>query len=375
MPPNTEDYSARIEGGLNKASGGDQGHSVRGAVNLPIIRDKVALRGSGFTRHDPGYLDNINATAAGEDINKTSVKGGRAALLIKPTDAFTIDLSAMRQRAHFFGTPRIRVCPSCGTGPFTGTPDFTPYYGDMTLNVAPTKRDVSFTLYQGRANLDLGFADLTSITAWDRVKSASDLDQTNTFRFLLPAFSAPAGSSVSLINADQTEKFSQEIRLASKSDGPLEWLVGGFYTHEKIVVDQVLVVHAAGGADTTAYTSAAPAKFEEKAAFADVTYHFTSKFDVQVGGVIRPMNRTAARRRRSPRRPSASSAPAPQSRPPSRRTTPSPGCSPPATRSRRTPWPICGSPPATVPAVRTPRAWRASRCRSSPTAWSATRRA
>jgi iron complex outermembrane receptor protein len=27
----------------------------------------------------------------------------------------------------------------------------------------------------------------------------------------------------------------------------------------------------------------APAKFEEKAAFADATYHFTPKFDLQVG--------------------------------------------------------------------------------------------
>jgi outer membrane receptor protein involved in Fe transport len=36
-------------------------------------------------------------------------------------------------------------------------------------------------------------------------------------------------------------------------------------------------------AGTIAYTSVAPAKFEEKAAFADVTYHFTPQFDLQVG--------------------------------------------------------------------------------------------
>ena len=280
--PDASQFSGRVEAGANNIAGGGQGYSLRGAVNVPIVEDKVALRVSAFTRRDPAYLDNINATAQGVDVNKNRVKGGRAALLIKPTEAFSLDLSAIRQRAHFFGSPQVRVCPSCGTGAFAGTPTFEPYFGDLTLNLAPTKRDVSFTLYQGRANLDLGFADLTSISAFDRVKSASDLDQTNTFRFLLSAFSA-AGGSVSLINADETEKFSQEIRLASKSDGPLEWLVGGFYTHEKIAVDQVLVVHSVGGTSTTAYTSAAPAKFEEKSVFADATYHFTPKFDVQVG--------------------------------------------------------------------------------------------
>jgi outer membrane receptor protein involved in Fe transport len=282
ISPDTEQFSGRVEAGGNTIAKGDEGWSLRGAVNLPIVRDKLALRVSGFTRHDPAYLDNINTTAAGDDINKNRVQGGRAALLFKPTDTFSLDLSAVRQRSKFFGSPQIRVCPSCGTGAFTGTPSFAPYYGDLTLNLAPTKRDVSFTLYQGRANLDLGFADLTSISAWDRVKSASDLDQTNTFRFLLSAFSA-AGGSVSLINADQTEKFSQEIRLASKSEGPLEWLVGGFYTHEKIAVNQVLIVHPTTGSGATAYTSVAPAKFEEKSLFADATYHFTPAFDVQVG--------------------------------------------------------------------------------------------
>jgi iron complex outermembrane receptor protein len=280
VSPDATRFSGRVEAGANNIAGGGQGYSLRGAVNVPIIEDKLALRASAFTRRDPAYLDNINAKAGADDINKNTVKGGRAALLFKPTDSFSIDLSAMRQRAHFYGTPQVRICPSCGTGAFQGSPTFQPFYGDLTLNIAPTKRDVDFTLYQGRATLDLGFADLTSISAFDRVKSKSDLDQTNTFGFLLGAFSA-AGGSVSLINADQTEKFSQEIRLASKSDGPLEWLVGGFYTHEKIAVDQVLVVHGQG--DTTAYTSVAPAKFEEKAAFADVTYHVSPKFDLQVG--------------------------------------------------------------------------------------------
>jgi iron complex outermembrane recepter protein len=280
ISPNAERFSGRVEVGGNTVAEGGEGYSVRGSVNVPIIRDKVALRVSGFTRRDPAYLDNINATAERGDVNKNKVKGGRAALLIKPTDALSIDLSAMRQKSNFYGSPQVRICQSCGAGAFTGAPNFTPFFGDLKLNIAPTEREVDFKLYQGRVNLDLGFADLTSVSAWNEVKSASDLDQTNTFRFLLGAFSTPTGS-VSLINADKTEKFTQEVRLASKSDGPLEWLVGGFYTHEKIAVDQILTVRPAG---TIAYTSVAPAKFEEKAVFADVTYHFTPEFDVQVGG-------------------------------------------------------------------------------------------
>jgi len=281
--PNTEAFGGRMEVGANNIAGGGQGYSLRGAVNVPVVKDKLAFRVSAFERRDPAYLDNINATAQGVDVNKNRVKGGRAVVLFKPTETFSIDASAVRQRAKFFGSPSIRVCPSCGTGAFTRLVDFTPYFGDLTLNIAPTKRDVSLDLYQARANVDLGFADLTAISAWNKVRSKSDLDQTNAFRFLLSPFSA-TGGSVSLINADRTKKFSQEVRLASTSDGPLEWLVGGYYTDEKISVDQTLIVRSAGGgAGTTAYNSVGPATLKEKAVFADATYHFTPKFDLQVG--------------------------------------------------------------------------------------------
>jgi len=274
VSPDTQQFSGRIEAGGNTISKGDQGWSLRGAVNVPIVQDKLAVRVSAFTRHDPAYLDNINPRAAGGDINKNRVEGGRAALLFKPTDNLTVDLSALRQKSRFIGSPQIRV---------NSATDFTPVYGEFTLNLAPTRRDVDFTLYQGRVNYDLGFANLTAISAWNDIKSASDLDQTNTFGFLLPAFSAPTGSAATLINADRTQKFSQEVRLASQDGGAFEWLVGGFYTHEKISVDQTILIVPPSGGGTTAYASVGPAKLEEKAVFADATYHFTDKFDVQAG--------------------------------------------------------------------------------------------
>lgn len=274
VSPDAQKFSGRIEAGGNTISKGGEGWSLRGAVNVPIVQDKLALRVSAFTRHDPAYLDNINASAAGEDINKNRVEGGRAALLFKPTDDLTIDLSALRQKSRFIGSPQIRV---------TSATDFTPVYGEFTLNLAPTRRDVDFTLYQGRVNYDLGFAGLTAISAWNDIKSASDLDQTSTFGFLLPAFAAPTGSAATLINADRAKKFSQEVRLASQDGGAFEWLVGGFYTHEKISVDQTIKIVPPSGGGTTAYASVGPAKLEEKAVFADATYHFTDKFDVQAG--------------------------------------------------------------------------------------------
>jgi iron complex outermembrane receptor protein len=117
---------------------------------------------------------------------RTASKGGRAALLFKPTDIFTVDLSAMRQR---LASSAARRSASVRHAPARDRLHARLWRVDAEPR--PDPRDVDFTLYQGRVNYDLGFADLTSISAWNDIKSKSDLDQTNTFGFLLPAFSAP----------------------------------------------------------------------------------------------------------------------------------------------------------------------------------------
>lgn len=285
--PNPNQFFGRVEAGANSVDGGANGYSVRGSVNIPVVDDRVAVRVSGFQRHDPAYIDNINPLVNATNINDNRASGGRVAVFLKPLDVLTIDLSAMEQHTHFNGSPSLRVCTSCGTGAYRTEPDFNFVYGDYVSNLGPSQRDANFTLYQARATLDLQKADLTSISAWGRYTSTSDQDQTISFSFLLPFYglTKSGGSTTPLINADRTKKFTQELRLSSKPDQKLEWLVGGFYTKEDILVRQVISIQNASGASVAnALSQISPSTFEEKAFFADLTYHFTDKLDVQVGG-------------------------------------------------------------------------------------------
>ncbi len=285
VSPNPYHYSGRVEVGANSVQGGDSGYSVRGSVNVPIISDRVAVRLSGFDRQDPAYIDNINPLAKGSNINDNTTNGGRVALFVKPFDALTLNVSAMRQHTRYNGSPSLRVCTNCGAGPFRTDPNFNFVFGDFVSNLGPTTREANFTLYEARAILDLQKADLTSISAWGRYDSTSKVDQTIAFGFLLPFYGVGAGSTTPLINADNTKKFTQEVRLSSKPNQPFEWLVGAFYTHEDILVRQVISVQSPTGAHVAdPLSQLLPSTFEEKAVFADLTYHFTDKFDVQVGG-------------------------------------------------------------------------------------------
>ena len=86
---------------------------------------------------------------------------------------------------------------------------------------------------------DLGFANLTSITAYRNNDTFFDSDSDFTTLEIL--------ETVSTENKIGT--FTQELRLTSNSDGPLSWMVGGFLFDESVEANDTLKF----GADTRSY--------------------------------------------------------------------------------------------------------------------------
>ena len=86
---------------------------------------------------------------------------------------------------------------------------------------------------------DLGFANLTSITAYRNNDTFFDSDSDFTTLEIL--------ETVSTENKIKT--FMQELRLTSNSDGPLSWMIGGFLFDENVEANDILKF----GADTRSY--------------------------------------------------------------------------------------------------------------------------
>src|SRR6185503_11495990 len=59
-------------------------------VNIPLVTDTLGLRVVGFHRDEDGYIDNIGTGV--KNSNSLQDSGGRAVLLWKPTDRFSIKL-------------------------------------------------------------------------------------------------------------------------------------------------------------------------------------------------------------------------------------------------------------------------------------------
>src|SRR6202050_1171737 len=84
----------------------------------------------------------------------------------------------------------------------------------------------------GELNWDLGPAKLTSITAWrdNTLVAGNDVDYSG-----IDIVQEPANEG----NLTDFKQFSEEIRLAGK-DGPLDWLVGGFFSSESLITNTAI---------------------------------------------------------------------------------------------------------------------------------------
>lgn len=290
--PDTSGFSGRLEAGGTTVADGGQGYALRGSLNIPIA-DWLAVSGSGFKREDAPYLD--NAYTGRNDVNKRDVWGFRGAVLARPTDNLTITASALKQKQNALnsdlqitsgGVPICIACTTGGTAATRGTAvtTFEPVYGNLTINSLDSTNASNFELYTGRAELKLGSATVTAISAWGVADNAILGDVSAVFSFLPGFYAAPAGSTVQISNADRTAKFSQELR-AGGTLGKFDWLVGGFYTVEHSATNQTLLLrNPSGTLVATPYVGTGPSRYREIAGFADLTWHATDKLEIQIGG-------------------------------------------------------------------------------------------
>jgi len=102
--PSVDGPSGRAQVLVNGVQHGELGYSARGSANVPIS-DVLAVRASGFTRRDPGYIANVSTGQ--HDVNRADVYGGRLSVLWKPSAAVSLKVAALLQNTEGDGNPAV----------------------------------------------------------------------------------------------------------------------------------------------------------------------------------------------------------------------------------------------------------------------------
>lgn len=176
-------------------------------------------------------------------------------------------------------------------------------YGEYTsgsVQLEPAESNVD--LFAAEVNVDMGFATLTSSTSYYEVDGFAVSENTGFYSQKNWLGGLYYNSPRPLARADRSydnSAFVQEIRMVSNSEGPLNWIVGGYYQDEDRNVGQTSTLagyrnwtlEAQGwmsegfGHDENdndfIYRDAA--KVKETAIFGEVTYDVTEQIHITGG--------------------------------------------------------------------------------------------
>jgi iron complex outermembrane receptor protein len=232
------DFGGKIEGSY----GNYNTRQLKGTITGPLS-ETLAVRLSGSVNKRDGYFTN---TTTGTDVNDRDRWSIRGDLLWEPTDKTSFRVIADYNKINetccgvtsIYNGPATLVIGSVLKKPIADTTKI--FDRDVIFNTDPSNT-LSGKGLSGQWDHDLGFAKLTAITAYRNQKSASfqDIDFT--------------GGDVSNNSTSNTIKtFTQEVRLASSGDGPVNWLIGGFYQNEKLDSGRTITY----GSDVRAFAEA-----------------------------------------------------------------------------------------------------------------------
>jgi iron complex outermembrane receptor protein len=286
--PDSNEFSGRVEAGLNHAKGGTTGSYIRGSINVPLISDRLGLRLSGYHREEPEYADRydrVTGAPVERNVNEEEIEGFRAAMRLQATDNFVIDVAHLEQDIETSNSPRTQLVLG----------SYRPMYDYFSNNATESQAEHHLELTTLNFEWTLGNHVIKSVSGWGKTEYDNDSDNTATFSFVFngipflgiaPVYpDAPAGSQVRLVDARSTKKFSQELRIFSEyADSRVQWMLGAFYTDEESLMDQdMFAVEPNGARIGPVVAFPLPSTFEEKAVFGNVSYQVTDRFDIELG--------------------------------------------------------------------------------------------
>jgi outer membrane receptor protein involved in Fe transport len=226
-------------GGQVEASYGNYNAVVlKGELTGPVSENIAFAIDGSYNRRD-GYAQIVNLDTDVSDRNRWSARGQ---LLIEPSADIKIrligDYNKIDEVCCLVST-LVAGPTAAAIGAVGGQLDTNFFSYNTFLSQRPVN---TVDNYGGSAQIDWSTGPLTftSITAYRELKNFLDQDVDFT-----------SANIVSETRDQEVKTFTQELRLASDFDGPINFLLGGYYFDESITQDSFLTT----GDDTRAFFS------------------------------------------------------------------------------------------------------------------------
>lgn len=279
VKPDLSGFSGSVGGDVSNTNRGGTSYAEHASVNLPLVKDKAALRVSVLDQHTTGVYRAVGETPAG-GADRTHTRGARVQLEVDPTDKLTLNVTAMAQKIMADGL-------SMGDFNLQGQPiSGGPYHRALNHREPFTQ---TLQLYSFHAGYDFDAATVDWITAYQDFTNHSVQDYPDSFLGLLneigPLFGVFQPLSSLYVDSQYTvHKTSQEIRVTSRKNQTVDWLFGVWLNREDVWEQYALQGdNLPPPGITPLIMQAVDSRFEEYAGYGDLTWHIRPILDLTVG--------------------------------------------------------------------------------------------
>jgi outer membrane receptor protein involved in Fe transport len=323
--PDPNSFSGRLDGEVNKITGGDWGGALEGMVNVPLS-DRIAARFVGFYQRDGGFIDNVRGSRTycgdvvlgpdGDDdgtdpdvvgcvrngisvtnegleeknFNDYRVYGGRAALRVELDENWTVTPTIMHQN-----------------GKVDGYYGVDPELGGLRVDrfrdeVSKDKWTQAALLVEGK----LFDFDVTYSGAYLKRPTFSDTDYTDYADAYDAAYESAgglanyfyyqdaAGNTIDprqyILATNDFRKTSHELRFASPQDKSFRVIAGLFYSKQTndifqdYKIDNLAPNLSVNGRPGTLWLTKQERKDKDYAVFGEASLDVTPQITLTAGG-------------------------------------------------------------------------------------------
>ncbi|MEP6884559.1 MAG: TonB-dependent receptor [Gammaproteobacteria bacterium] len=291
-------------------------YNAKGAINIPIITDHLALRVVASQEHQDGWMRNgasnsiggTTYTGTGERVGGSDVFTGRAKLLWEPIDnlrvLFTYEMLTDRS-----GTPGAVNSTPTNLRPGTNVPYFVfpqlglpGYTGNNPLGNAGVDNRQGYLIDEQNGHrvdaqgehLNIDYTIDAGTFTWVQGYRSQDSS--------LPSDYTGVVGPVSVFDANRSDRrktWQEELRFASKQIGDFNFVAGAFYQHDdtKFCVAQILGIYdlfgvptppglQPGGYNNNPQVLCNAQTEQSKALYGETNYKFTDATTLTVGARI-----------------------------------------------------------------------------------------
>ncbi len=264
--PELDRFAMKADVAAQFTEGGAPGQSVQGALNVPLVENKLGLRVAGTFDHQGGWID--QPAAGRKDYNEQNLTNVRAKGLWQPTSQLTVNAMAVVHR---------------NDGSYNGGEDadgnYTQAFG---LTTTPAVED-DYEIYNLTLSYDFAWARLLSTTSYtNQDKDIAHMGQRRQY-------TAPPTPQTHIYYGDyalDADSVTEELRLTSLGSGRWQWTIGGYYQRAR---NETFAEYLFSLPPPTGSPLPAPFEFlsanESKAwaAFGDASYKLTNRLTLGAG--------------------------------------------------------------------------------------------